>query len=104
MSVTDPEKLLGKLPSKWIPPYFRDVLGHEVDFVLQRRGKPWIAIEVKSGGGLAVGAGFKYLLERMRFPLALRVGLGTAGHVVFPSINGTPVHGMPAHQFLAALV
>jgi predicted AAA+ superfamily ATPase len=84
--------------------YFRDVLGHEVDFVLLRRGKPWIAIEAKSGGGLAVGAGFNYLLERMRFPLALRVGLGTTGHVVSPSINGTPVHCMPAHQFLAALV
>jgi hypothetical protein len=24
--------------------------------------------------------------------------------VVSPSINGTPVHCMPAHQFLAALV
>ena len=84
--------------------YFRDVLGHEVDFILLRRGKPWIAVEAKSGGSLAVGAGFKYLLERMRFALALRVGLGTKGHVVQPSINGTPVHCLPAAQFLGALV
>lgn len=84
--------------------YFRDVLGHEVDFILLRRGKPWIAIKAKSGGSVAVGSGFKYLLERMRFPLALRVGLATKDHVVQPSINGAPVHCLPAAQFLGALV
>jgi hypothetical protein len=58
----------------------------------------------KSGSSLAVGSGFCYLLERMRFPLALRVGLATQGHVVQPSINGAEVHALPAAQFLAALV
>jgi hypothetical protein len=34
----------------------------------------------------------------------LRVGLATQGHVVQPSINETPVHCLPAAQFLGALV
>jgi hypothetical protein len=83
--------------------YFRDVLGHEVDFVLLRKGKPWVAIEAKAG---ASGArpGFAYLLERMRFPLALRVGLAATAHVRQPSINGAEVHSLSAAQFLGALV
>jgi hypothetical protein len=84
--------------------YFRDVLGHEVDFVLLKKGKPWIAIEAKSGSSTVAGAGFKYLLERMRFTLGLRVGLETQAHVSQPAIGGTPVHTLPADQFLAALV
>ena len=84
--------------------YFRDVLGHEVDFVLLRRGKPWIAIEVKSGSSTEPKAGFRYLLERNRFSLALRLALQATDHIVHPSINGTPVHSMPVAQFLAALV
>jgi len=27
--------------------YFRDTVGHEVDFILLRNSKPWIAIEAK---------------------------------------------------------
>ncbi len=84
--------------------YFRDVLGHEVDFVLLRRGKPWTAIEAKSGSGHSVGGGFKYLIERTRFVLALRVGLGIKEHVKAPPIGETPVHLLPADQFLAALL
>jgi uncharacterized protein len=84
--------------------YFRDVLGHEVDFVLLRKGKPWIAIEAKNGASADPGAGFRYLLERMRFSLALRVSLGDRNHIVHPDIHGTPVHAMSAAQFLAALV
>ena len=84
--------------------YFRDVLGHEVDFILLRKGKPWMAIEAKSGGGKDLGLGFRYLLERMHFPIALRVALGTKNHVRCPDINGTPVYILPANQFLAGLV
>lgn len=84
--------------------YFRDVLGHEVDFVLLRRGKPWIAVESKSGTSTDTRPGFRYLLERVRVPLGLRVGLGSATHVRHPSINGADVHSLPAEQLLAALV
>jgi hypothetical protein len=69
-----------------------------------RKGKPWIAIETKSGSAGAPRSGFKYLLERMKFALALQVGLEAKEHVVRPPINGTPVHQIPADQFLSALL
>ncbi len=52
--------------------YFRTRMGHEVDFVLLRRGKPWIAIEAKLAEG-PLDANMRYLLERVAIPHAFQV-------------------------------
>jgi hypothetical protein len=83
--------------------YFRDMVGHEVDFVLLRRHKPWIVVEVKRGDR-PMGRGLKYLLERVPFALACQVSQEASDHVDLPPIRRTPVHLMPAHRFLGALV
>ena len=49
---------------KWELRYFRDVVGHEVDFILLKQGKPWAAIEVKLNEQ-NLDSNLKYLLERV---------------------------------------
>lgn len=82
--------------------YFRDVLGKEVDFILLRKSKPWVAIEVKqSAQGL--DSSLKYFLERVRVPYAFQIhAQGDADHWV-PSIQGCRVRIMPVARFLARL-
>ncbi|MBI2373003.1 MAG: ATP-binding protein [Deltaproteobacteria bacterium] len=82
--------------------YFRDVVGHEVDFIVMRGRKPWLAVECKlSDGGLA--SGLRYLLERVRIPHAVQVTATEQTHVRRPSINGAEVFVVPATAFLSAL-
>jgi predicted AAA+ superfamily ATPase len=52
--------------------YFRTRAGHEVDFLLLRAGKPWIAIEAKLAEQ-PLDAGLRYLLHRVPVPHALQV-------------------------------
>ncbi|MCK6534239.1 MAG: AAA family ATPase [Polyangiaceae bacterium] len=52
--------------------YFRTRMGHEVDFILLRRGKPWIAIEAKLAEQ-PLDTGLRYLLERVPVPFAFQV-------------------------------
>ena len=52
--------------------YFRTRMGHEVDFVLLRDRKPWIAIEAKLTEG-PLDSGLRYLLERVAIPHAFQV-------------------------------
>src|SRR3990167_4370310 len=59
---------------KWELRYFRDVVGHEVDFILLKQGKPWAAIEVKLNEQ-NLDSNLKYLLERVSFPHAFQVSL-----------------------------
>jgi uncharacterized protein len=54
--------------------YFRTRLGHEVDFVLLRGGRPWIAIEVKLSDQ-DLDPGLRYLLQRVNVPHAFQVSL-----------------------------
>lgn len=82
--------------------YFRDVVGHEVDFLVMRGRTPWLAVECKlSDGGL--DRGMRYLLERVRIPHAVQVIAAGATHVRLPAINGADIHVVPATAFLAAL-
>jgi len=82
--------------------YFRDVVGHEVDFIVMRGRSPWLAVECKlSDGGL--DGGLRYLLERVRVPHAVQVTVADRSLVRLPSINGAEIHVMPATSFLAAL-
>jgi predicted AAA+ superfamily ATPase len=82
--------------------YFRDVVGHEVDFILLLRKKPWIAVEVKSGDR-RLGGGLKYLLERSHFTFACQVGARGGQEKILPPINGCPIHLMPLTRLLAAI-
>ena len=58
--------------------FFRTRTGHEVDFVLVRGGKPWIAIEVKTSE-VQLAPSLRYFTERLQPALALQVVLQPGG-------------------------
>jgi len=82
--------------------FFRDAAGREVDAVLLRRGKPWMAVEVKLDDG-PLDRGLAYLVERVAVPWAFQVAL--RGHVDrhVPIGAGGGVRLVPASRFLANL-
>lgn len=82
--------------------YFRDVVGHEVDAVVLRRGKPWIAVEAKLEDRPLDG-GLRYLLERTPIPFAFQVSMKGTADKRLPDINGSRVRLLPAARFLASL-
>ena len=82
--------------------YFRDHAGHEVDFVVLRRHKPWMAVEVKLDDR-PVDPNLKYLLERVRIPFAFQISLHGVRDWRPPDVNGCKVRVLPAPQFLANL-
>jgi hypothetical protein len=82
--------------------YFRDVVGHEVDFVIVRRGKPWMAVEVKSEDQ-KLHQGLKYVLERMKIPYAFQVSLSGTKDYVAGEINGCRVRILPLTTLLLNL-
>ncbi|MSP25009.1 MAG: ATP-binding protein [Myxococcales bacterium] len=79
--------------------YFRDTVGHEVDAVVLRRGKPWLAVEVKTGDR-PLDSGMRYLLERVKIPFAYQVSLHGKTDTRVPDINGCRVRLVPATRFL----
>jgi predicted AAA+ superfamily ATPase len=87
---------------KWELRYFRDAVGHEVDFILLRKGKPWAAIEAKTNEQ-GLDPNLKYLLERVRFPYAFQIFLQGTKHWAPKPINGCSVRLLPAETFLAHL-
>ena len=82
--------------------YFRDVVGHEVDAVVLRKGKPWLAVEAKLDDRPLDG-GLKYLLERYKVPWAFQVSLRGTADRVLPDIGGCHVRLVPAARFLTNL-
>jgi predicted AAA+ superfamily ATPase len=82
--------------------YFRTRMGHEVDFVLLRDRKPWIAIEVKLAEQ-PLDAGLRYLLERVRVPFAFQVHLHGGRARQAADIAGTKVRHVSAARLLANL-
>ena len=82
--------------------YFRDKVGHEVDFILVKAKKPWLAVEVKSNER-QMDSNLKYLLERVKIPYAFQISLKGKSDWATPEINGTQVRVMPAARFLAQL-
>ena len=82
--------------------YFRDTVGHEVDFIVLRNRKPWMAIEVKeSDHGL--DSNLKYLLHRVKIPYAFQLSLRGEKDYRVADINGCKIRIMPALRFLIQL-
>lgn len=88
---------------KWELRYFRDVVGHEVDFILIRKNRPWCAIEVKTQDK-PPDPNLKYLLERVSFPFAFQLSLAGKKDWEPPVINGCFIRNMPVSTFLSNLV
>lgn len=82
--------------------YFRTTAGHEVDAVIVRGGKPWMALEAKMDDR-PLDSGLKYLLQRARIPYAFQVSLRGNVDSREPDINGCRVRRVPAARFLANL-
>ena len=88
---------------KWELRYFRDVVGHEVDFILLRKEKPYCAIEVKTESD-SLDPNLKYLLERVKIPYAFQINLKGEKDWSPPSINGSIIRIAPVAHFLAQLI
>ena len=82
--------------------YFRDSRGHEVDFIILKEAKPWIAIEVKLQAQ-RIDPNLKYLLERVEIPYAFQVHLHGDTYYHLDDINKTKLSIIPARRFLSNL-
>lgn len=87
---------------KWELRTFRDKQGHEVDFILLRKGQPFCAIEVKSSDR-PLDPNLQYLLQRVKIPYAFQISLGDKDFMPAP-INSCKIRIMPAYRFLAQWV
>jgi predicted AAA+ superfamily ATPase len=82
--------------------YFRDTRGHEVDFIILKEAKPWMAVEVKLTEQ-SLDPNLKYLLERVTIPYAFQVHLKGNSYYQVDDINGAKVSIIPARRFLSNL-
>lgn len=82
--------------------FFRTRMGHEVDFVLLRDRKPWMAIEVKLAEQ-PLEPGMRYLLERAAFPHAFQVHLRPGRERRARDVGGSAVRHVSAARLLANL-
>jgi hypothetical protein len=82
--------------------YFRDTVGHEVDFIVLRNSKPWIAIEAKLDDR-PLDPSLKYLLERIKIPYAFQLSLNGTKDWRPADINGSRIRVLPAARFLVNL-
>jgi hypothetical protein len=82
--------------------YFRTRMGHEVDFVLMRAGKPWVAIEVKTSDS-DLAPSLLYFAERARPALALQVVLEEPRERRLEDIGKTEVRVISVARLLANL-
>ena len=80
--------------------YFRTRMGHEVDFLLLRNGKPWMAIEAKLAEQ-PLDAGLRYLLERVTVPYAFQVHLNGGRERRVVDVGKSQVRHVSAARFLA---
>jgi predicted AAA+ superfamily ATPase len=82
--------------------FFRDPHGHEVDAIVMRNRKPWMAVEVKLSDE-PLDSGLRYLLERVAIPHAFQVSLHGTADRVLPRVGKSTVRIVPAARFLASL-
>lgn len=82
--------------------YFRDIRGKEVDFIILKKGLPWMAVEVKEREQ-DLDSNLKYLLERTKIPYAFQVHLEGNKFKRLPNINESVIHIVPAYTFLSNL-
>ncbi len=82
--------------------FFRDAAGHEVDAVILRRRRPWMAVEVKLDDR-PLDRSLRYLVQRVDIPWAFQVSLhGTVDRRI-PDAGRHGVRLVPATRFLANL-
>lgn len=82
--------------------YFRTRMGHEVDFVVLRNRKPWMAVEVKLSEE-PLAPGLRYLLERVAVPHAFQVHAKGGRERRHPDVGAATVRQVSAERFLASL-
>lgn len=82
--------------------YFRHRAGQEVDFVLLRNRRPWLAIEVKLGTS-DVAPALRYFAERAQPAFAFQVGGADTKERRHKDIGRTVVRTVRAARFLANL-
>jgi predicted AAA+ superfamily ATPase len=82
--------------------FFRDAAGHEVDAIVLRKGKPWLAVEVKTSDE-PVDRGLRYLLERQPIPWAFQLSLNGTRDTFDRSVGAKGVRLMPVAKLLARL-
>ena len=84
--------------------YFRDTLGHEVDFVVFKKNQPWFAVECKLKNE-KLDSNLSYLLNRVKIPYAFQLSCyGELDYETKESFQGTRIRVMPAAKFLAVLM
>ena len=82
--------------------FFRDAAGHEVDAVILRRRRPWMAVEVKLDDR-PLDRGLRYLVERVDIPWAFQVSLNGTADRRIPDVGRHGVRLVPAVRFLTNL-
>jgi len=82
--------------------YFRTRAGHEVDFLLMRRGRPWMAIEAKLSEE-PLDAGLRYLLQRVAVPYAFQVHTHVGRERRVADVGRSAVRHVSAARLLANL-
>lgn len=82
--------------------YFRNKLKHEVDFVLLKDKKPWIAVEAKLSED-HLHSGLKYFVERVDIPFAYQVVLNPKQERLLYDEGGKKIRCVSAARFLTAL-
>lgn len=82
--------------------FFRDVLGHEVDAIVMRKGKPWMAVEIKLHDA-PLDPGLRFFAERVAVPHVFQVALHGTADRFLPDAGKHGIRLVPATRFLAAL-
>jgi hypothetical protein len=82
--------------------YVRDVVGHEVDALVLRKGRPWLAVEIKLEER-PLSSGLAYFLERVSVPFAVQISLHGGTDRRLSPIGKCQVRAMPAAKFLMNL-
>ena len=82
--------------------FLRDTLGREADFVVLRKGKPWMLIEVKHAE-TSLSPHLRYFAERLSVPYVFQLSWQAKSDIVLPSIEGSKVRLTSIARFLANL-
>jgi predicted AAA+ superfamily ATPase len=82
--------------------FFRDVHGHEVDAIVLRKDKPWLAVEIKQSDA-PLDAGLRYFVERVPVRHAFQVALDGQSDRFLPDVGAHGVRMVSAATLLANL-
>ena len=82
--------------------FLRDTLGREVDFVVLRKGKPWMLVEVKHSES-SLSPHLRYFAERLPVPFVYQLAWQAKSDTVLPAIDGSKVRVTSVSRFLANL-